>query len=120
MFTIPTALRVLKQADPEGKYAIEYDLSSLKQVWVAGEHMDLSSKVWGERIFGVPVINHWWQTETGSAISGTCTALKNPCKDTDLTTGLPFPGYNSKENFLNSYGRNIYFFFFSKSNKKRW
>ncbi|KAJ8920310.1 hypothetical protein NQ315_011972, partial [Exocentrus adspersus] len=94
IFTIPTAMRVLKQADPEGKYGAEYDLSSLRTVWFAGEHLDLNSKLWTEQIFGAPVVNHWWQTETGSVISGTSVGLKNPCLDTDLTTGLPFPGYN--------------------------
>lgn len=89
-------MRVLKQADPEGKYGAEYDLSSLRQIWFAGEHLDLNTKVWTEQYFGVPVINHWWQTETGSVISGTCVGLKNPCSDTELTTGLPFPGYNGK------------------------
>lgn len=96
MFTIPTAMRVLKQSDPEGKYGTEYNLSSLKQIWVAGEHLDITTKLWTEQNFGVPCNNHWWQTETGSAISGTCIGLKNPCKNVGLTTGLPFPGYNSE------------------------
>lgn len=61
---------------------------------MAGEHLDMSAKLWAEQIFKVPVINHWWQTETGSVISGTCVGLSNPCSDTKLTTGLPFPGYN--------------------------
>ncbi|KAL1490882.1 hypothetical protein ABEB36_011563 [Hypothenemus hampei] len=94
MFTVPTALRIIREVDPEAKFGAEYDISSLRQVWVAGEHMDMSTKLWAEKIFNVPVINHWWQTETGSAISGTCVALNNPCHDTKLTTGLPFPGYN--------------------------
>ncbi|CAG9859590.1 unnamed protein product [Phyllotreta striolata] len=96
VFTVPTAMRLLKQTDPDGKYGTEYDLSSLRQIWLAGEHLDLNTKLWTERMFGVPVINHWWQTETGSAISGMCAGLKNPCSDTDLTVGLPFPGYNVK------------------------
>ncbi|XP_018566432.1 acyl-CoA synthetase short-chain family member 3, mitochondrial [Anoplophora glabripennis] len=96
IFTIPTVMRVLKQADPEGKYGTEYDLSSLRQIWLAGEHLDLNTKVWTEQHFGVPIINHWWQTEVGSVISGTCIGLKNSTIDTDLTTGLPFPGYNVK------------------------
>ncbi|XP_056638520.1 acyl-CoA synthetase short-chain family member 3, mitochondrial isoform X1 [Diorhabda sublineata] len=96
MFTVPTAMRLLKQTDPEGKYGMEYDLSSLRQLWMAGEHLDLNTKLWSERMFGAPVINHWWQTETGSGISGMCAGLKNPCTDTDLTVGLPFPGYNVK------------------------
>lgn len=93
-------MRVLKQADPEGKYAIEYNLGSLRQLWLAGEHLDLNTKAWTERIFGVPCSNHWWQTETGSCISGSCAGLKNPCTDRGLTTGLPFPGYNGNSNRL--------------------
>lgn len=94
-------MRVLKQADPEGKYSIEYNLSSLKQVWLAGESLDFSTKLWTEKMFGVPCINHWWQTETGSVISGTCVSLKHSRIDASLatglpTTGLPFPGYNGK------------------------
>lgn len=91
-------MRVLKQADPEGNYGTEFDLSSLKRVWLAGEHLDLTTKLWTEKIFGVPSVNHWWQTETGSAISGTCVGLKNTCTDIGLTAGLPFPGYNGKFN----------------------
>ncbi|CAH1121685.1 unnamed protein product [Ceutorhynchus assimilis] len=94
IFTIPTALRILKEVDPEAKFGAEYDISSLKTIWVAGEHSDMSSKIWAEKIFNVPIYNHWWQTETGSAISGTCLGLANPCHDSMLTTGLPFPGYN--------------------------
>lgn len=96
MFSVPTAMRLLKQADPEGKYSTEYDLSSLRHMALAGEHLDIATKVWSERIFGLPVGNNWWQTETGSTMTGTCQALKNPCKDTDLTTGLPFPGFDCK------------------------
>ncbi|XP_050315471.1 acyl-CoA synthetase short-chain family member 3, mitochondrial-like [Anthonomus grandis grandis] len=94
MFTVPTALRLLREVDPEAKFGAEFDISSLKHVWVAGEHMDSSTKLWAEKIFNVPITNHWWQTETGTAISGTCAGLTNPCQDSTLTTGLPFPGYN--------------------------
>ncbi|KAG5895128.1 hypothetical protein JTB14_008563 [Gonioctena quinquepunctata] len=96
IFTIPTAMRVLRQADPEAKFGIEYDLSSLRQIFLAGEHLDLTTKNWTEKIFNVPVINHWWQTETGAPITGMCAGLKNPCAQTELSTGLPLPGYNVK------------------------
>lgn len=99
MFTIPTVMRALRQADPEGKFGIEYNLSSLRQVWLAGEHLDMTTKIWSEKTFGVPSLNHWWQTETGSAISGTCLGLKNPCTDVGLTTGLSFPGYMGRYHF---------------------
>ncbi|XP_074032987.1 acyl-CoA synthetase short-chain family member 3, mitochondrial isoform X3 [Leptinotarsa decemlineata] len=96
IFTIPTAMRVLRQADPEGKYGIEYDLASLRQIFLAGENLDLTTKSWTERIFNVPIINHWWQTETGAPITGMCAGLKNHCTSRELSTGLPFPGYDIK------------------------
>ncbi|XP_030756892.1 acyl-CoA synthetase short-chain family member 3, mitochondrial isoform X3 [Sitophilus oryzae] len=94
VFTVPTVLRILKEVDPEAKYGAEYDISSLKHMWIAGEHMDMSSTMWAEKIFNVPVLNHWWQTETGSAISAICAGLTNPCTNVGLSAGLPFPGYN--------------------------
>lgn len=117
MFTIPTAMRVLKQADPEGKYGAEYDLSSLRQIWFAGEHLDLNTKVWTEQYFGAPVINHWWQTETGSVISGTCVGLKNSYTDTETTTGLPFPGYNGEFAFFFGAGNCLMNRFLCRSRK---
>ncbi|XP_060529116.1 acyl-CoA synthetase short-chain family member 3, mitochondrial [Cylas formicarius] len=94
IFTVPTALRILKEVDPDARFGTEYDTASLRQIWVAGEHLDMSAKLWAERTFKVTVANHWWQTETGSAISGSCLGLSNPSADNKLTTGLPFPGYN--------------------------
>ncbi|CAH0554809.1 unnamed protein product [Brassicogethes aeneus] len=96
MFTVPTAVKLLKEADPNGFYRSKYDISSLRQIWFAGEHCDSTTKKWTEKIFGVGVSNHWWQTETGSGITAMCSGLKNPCEATDLTVGLPVPGYNVK------------------------
>ncbi|ENN70351.1 hypothetical protein YQE_12859, partial [Dendroctonus ponderosae] len=51
MFTVPTALRILREVDPEAKFGAEYDISSLRQIWVAGEHLDMSAKLWAEKLF---------------------------------------------------------------------
>ncbi|CAH0554807.1 unnamed protein product [Brassicogethes aeneus] len=93
LFTIPTAMRVLKQADPKGEYGSKYDISSLRQIWFGGEHCDLSTKMWTENIFDVSVLNHWWQTETGSPVAAMCLGLKNPCSPTKFCIGLPVPGH---------------------------
>ena len=69
MFTAPTALRAIKQQDPEGKLAKEFDLGSFAALFVAGERGDPDTIQWAERTTGVPVIDHWWQTESGWPIT---------------------------------------------------
>ncbi|XP_063536075.1 acyl-CoA synthetase short-chain family member 3, mitochondrial [Cydia strobilella] len=92
LFTIPTAIRVLKRADPNAKYARRYCNQSLKSVFIAGEHCDQDTRLWAERIFSVPVLNHWWQTETGSAITAAC--LGYGIKSVPPhSAGYPVPGY---------------------------
>nr|XP_026497397.1 acyl-CoA synthetase short-chain family member 3, mitochondrial [Vanessa tameamea] len=93
LFTIPTAFRVLKRTDPVGKYARRYCSKSLKTIVVAGEHCDQDTRHWAENIFGVPVINHWWQTETGSPITAACIGygVKGVRPH---STGYPVPGYD--------------------------
>ncbi|XP_013186107.1 acyl-CoA synthetase short-chain family member 3, mitochondrial isoform X1 [Amyelois transitella] len=95
LFTIPTAFRVLKRADPSAKYARRYCGKSLKTVFIAGEHCDQDTRQWAERIFGVPVLNHWWQTETGSAITAAC--LGYGVKSVPPhSAGYPVPGYDMR------------------------
>jgi len=65
MFTAPTAIRVLKKEDPEGTYVGQYDCSSLKYLFLAGERLDPQTYQWASEMLGIPVIDHWWQTETG-------------------------------------------------------
>ncbi|MFE7710947.1 propionyl-CoA synthetase [Streptomyces sp. NPDC057486] len=65
MFTAPTAFRALKKEDPEGDYAKKYDLSGLKYLFLAGERLDPETYRWASELLGIPVIDHWWQTETG-------------------------------------------------------
>ena len=67
-FTAPTAFRAVKKEDPEAKFKAKYDLSSLKSVFLAGERLDPPTYDWLASILHCPVIDHWWQTETGWAI----------------------------------------------------
>ena len=70
LFTAPTAFRAIKRDDPEGKLINDYDLSSLNSLFLAGERADPDTIEWAQKKLGVPVIDHWWQTETGWAIAG--------------------------------------------------
>lgn len=65
MFTAPTAIRAIRKEDPEGEFLKKYDLSSLKYQFLAGERCDISTLNWTREMLGVPVIDHWWQTESG-------------------------------------------------------
>ena len=69
LFTAPTAMRAIKQQDPEGKLVAQYDLSKLEALYLAGERCDPSTAVWAHDLLNLPVVDHWWQTETGWAIT---------------------------------------------------
>ena len=75
MFTAPTAFRAIKQQDPEGSLIDDYDLSRLRSLFLAGERCDPATLHWAERKLKVPVIDHWWQTETGWAIASNCLGI---------------------------------------------
>ena len=68
LFTAPTAFRAIKRADPGGEYLQHYDISSLEYLFLAGERADPDTIIWAQEKLGVPVIDHWWQTETGWSI----------------------------------------------------
>ncbi|MBR0656262.1 propionyl-CoA synthetase [Plastoroseomonas arctica] len=70
LFTAPTAIRAIKKEDPEGALIARYDLSALGALFLAGERCDPPTALWIEALLGKPVIDHWWQTETGWAITG--------------------------------------------------
>jgi propionyl-CoA synthetase len=70
LFTAPTALRAIKREDPDGKLIPSYDLSSLRTLFLAGERSDPDTLHWAEDHLKVPVVDHWWQTETGWCIAG--------------------------------------------------
>ena len=91
-FTAPTAFRAVKREDPTGEFVKKYDLSNLGQVYLAGERADPDTILWAQKHLGVPVIDHWWQTETGWSIAA------NPLGIEELPTKLgspavPMPGY---------------------------
>jgi propionyl-CoA synthetase len=76
LFSAPTAFRAIKKEDPEGKLLANYDLSNLKSVFMAGERLDPPTYHWTMEVTGKPVIDHWWQTETGWAICGNMTGIE--------------------------------------------
>lgn len=93
LFTAPTALRAIKRDDPAGDLITDYNLRSLKTLFLAGERADPDTIHWAERHLKVPVIDNWWQTETGWAIAANPTGIELlPVKVGSPT--LPMPGYD--------------------------
>jgi propionyl-CoA synthetase len=80
LFTAPSVLRAIRAEDPEGRHAAVTDLSSLRAVFVAGERAVTADLDWTRRITSRPVFDHWWQTETGSAIAGSQLGLDAPAQ----------------------------------------
>ena len=76
LFTAPTALRAIKKEDPNGEHLSGYDTSCLQTLFLAGERSDPDTIHWAEEKLGVPVIDHWWQTETGWAIAANCMGIE--------------------------------------------
>jgi len=72
IFSVPTAFRVIRKVDPHIRYGRKYSLNSLRAIFIAGEHCDLETKHWIENTFRVPVLNNWWQTETGLLNNSHC------------------------------------------------
>ena len=95
LFTAPTALRAIKKEDPRAERVGDYDLSAFRSLFLAGERADPDSVAWAERALGRPVIDHWWQTETGWAIAGNPVGLGQlPVKHGSAC--VPMPGYDLK------------------------
>lgn len=95
LFCAPTALRAIKKEDPNGKYLKDYDLSHFKYLFQAGERLDSNTYHWASNLLKVPVIDHWWQTETGWAIAANCVGIELlPIKPGSPTK--PTPGYDVK------------------------
>ena len=76
LFTAPTAFRAIRQQDPDGDFIPKYDLSSLRALFLAGERCDPDTLHWAEEKLGIPVIDHWWQTETGWSIAANCMGIE--------------------------------------------
>ncbi|SMC69295.1 propionyl-CoA synthetase [Desulfocicer vacuolatum DSM 3385] len=90
MFTAPTAFRAIKREDPQGKLIADYDLSKFEVLFLAGERTDPDTLHWSEEKLNVPVIDHWWQTETGWAIAANCEGLHHfPVKAGSPTKAVP-------------------------------
>ncbi|XP_041763686.1 acyl-CoA synthetase short-chain family member 3, mitochondrial isoform X2 [Anopheles merus] len=94
VFSVPTAFRVIRRVDPDVTYGRKYSLKSLRAIFIAGEHCDLETMKWMRKTFKVPVLNQWWQTETGSAITATCVGFAQNLQTPPFTTGLPYCGYD--------------------------
>jgi propionyl-CoA synthetase len=90
LFTAPTAFRAIKKEDPTGSLLAEYDTSSLRSLFLAGERSDPDTLKWAEDKLRVPVIDHWWQTETGWAICANCLGIEQlPVKHGSPTVAVP-------------------------------
>uniref|UniRef100_A0A8C7K7M6 Acyl-CoA synthetase short-chain family member 3, mitochondrial n=1 Tax=Oncorhynchus kisutch TaxID=8019 RepID=A0A8C7K7M6_ONCKI len=89
MFTAPTAIRAIRQQDTHSAIGAQYPLTRLKSLFLAGEHCDVETLNWAKRSFGVPVLDHWWQTESGSAITSSCIGLGNSLSPPAGQAGKP-------------------------------
>ncbi len=93
MFTAPTAFRAIKKEDPQGKLLAKYDLSKFRALFLAGERADPDTLQWAENLLRRPVLDHWWQTETGWCIAGNPLGLGAlPVRHGSAT--VPMPGYH--------------------------
>ncbi len=93
LFTAPTAFRAIKREDPKGELIGKYDLSCLRALFLAGERADPDTLIWAREKLGVPVIDHWWQTETGWAIAANPLGIEHlPVKLG--SPSVPMPGYD--------------------------
>jgi len=104
LFSAPTAFRAIAKEDPQGSYIQQYDLSSLKRLYLAGERLDPATYSWLKEKTHLPVIDHWWQTETGWAIAGIPVGLEDmPTKAG--SAGVPTPGFQVA--ILDSLGKEV-------------
>jgi len=93
LFTAPTAFRAIKREDPNGDHIRKYDLNRFRTLFLAGERCDSDTILWAQRHLNVPVIDHWWQTETGWPIGANCVGLGMfPVKPGSATKAVP--GYD--------------------------
>jgi len=92
-FTAPTAFRAIKREDPKGEYKAKYNLSCLNALYLAGERADPDTIYWAQNLLGVPVVDHWWQTETGFAIAANPLGIEHlPIKVGSPSVAMP--GYD--------------------------
>ncbi|HEX6888642.1 MAG TPA: AMP-binding protein [Candidatus Nanopelagicales bacterium] len=93
MFTAPTAIRAVRREDPEGALVGQYDLSCFQTLFQAGERLDPDTFHWASRVLGVPVVDNWWQTETGWPIAANPRGLE-PLPLKDGSPSVAVPGYD--------------------------
>ena len=104
LFTAPTAFRAIKKEDPAGEYVKKYDLSRFRTLFLAGERCDPDTLLWAQDLLDVPVIDHWWQTETGWPIAANCMGIEPlPVKPGSPTRAVP--GYDVR--VLDDQGRDV-------------
>ncbi|MFV8819611.1 propionyl-CoA synthetase [Haliea sp. E17] len=93
LFAAPTAFRAIRKEDPEGKLLARYDVSCMKTLFMAGERLDPPTYEWASELLGVPVVDHWWQTETGWAICANPMGIE-PVAARPGSSTFPVPGYD--------------------------
>ncbi|MHB1342746.1 MAG: propionyl-CoA synthetase [Thermoleophilia bacterium] len=104
LFTAPTAFRAIKKEDPNGEFLKKYDISHFTYLFLAGERLDPDTYHWASDLLGVPVVDHWWQTETGWPIAANCMGIEQfPIKAGSPTKAVP--GYDVQ--ILDAEARNV-------------
>ena len=93
LFTAPTAIRAIKKEDPKGELLAGHDLSCLRTLFLAGERLDPETYSWASGVLGVPVVDNWWQTETGWPIASNLRGLE-PMPIKPGSPSVPVPGYD--------------------------
>jgi propionyl-CoA synthetase len=93
LFTAPTAIRAIRKEDPDGQYLAKHDVSCMQYLFQAGERLDPDTYSWASRLLGIPVIDHWWQTETGWAIAANPMGIE-PLQIKPGSPTVPMPGYD--------------------------
>lgn len=94
MFAAPTALRAIKAADSNGDFLQGLDVTSLKALFLAGERSDPATIEWAQELLGIPVIDHWWQTETGFPITSNYMGYDGPFPIKPGSSSFPVPGWD--------------------------
>ncbi|MDB6145014.1 MAG: putative acetyl-coa synthetase [Pseudomonas sp.] len=93
LFCAPTAMRAIRKEDPDGLLIKSRDLSSIRHLFLAGEKLDSSTHQWLEQMTGKPVLDHWWQTETGWPVTAACVGIEGHLPGAG-SSNRPVPGYN--------------------------
>ncbi|TDE28942.1 propionyl-CoA synthetase [Nonomuraea mesophila] len=93
LFTAPTAIRAIKKEDPAGNFAKQQDLSTLRYLFLAGERLDPDTYHWASDLLGIPVVDHWWQTETGWPVAANCVGIE-PLPIRPGSPTKPVPGWD--------------------------